>query len=98
MTKEIMNQLLYIDPASTAIIWQVLAGIFITFGVVLSIWWTKISTFVKKLWVKMFGGKKKNAADGAAVVEEIDEELADEEPEATTTDAPPTETPDQKGK
>lgn len=96
MTKEIINQLLYIDPASTAIIWQVLAGIFITFGVVLSIWWTKISTFVKKLWVKIFGSKKKNATDTTAVVE-VDEELADEEPE-TAADAATTETPDQEGK
>lgn len=70
-----MHSLLYIDPASTAIIWQVLAGIFITFGVVLSIWWTKISTFFKKLWVKMFGGKKKaNTAPEATV---LDEELTD---------------------
>jgi len=48
--------LLYIDPASTAIIWQVLAGVFITFSVVLGIWWRKISTFIKGLFV---GRRKK---------------------------------------
>ena len=81
MTKEIVNHLLYIDPASTAIIWQVLAGIFITFGVVLSIWWTKISTFFKKIWVKIFGNKKKQAADTTVV--EQDEELTDLDDENT---------------
>ena len=69
-----INLMAYIDPASTALIWQILAGVFITLGVVLGIWWTKITTFIKTVWVKIFGGKKKvdsaNAAD-----KEVDEEL-----------------------
>lgn len=61
----------YIDPASTALLWQILAGVLITFGVVLGIWWTKISTFFKSLFVKVFRKNKKN--DNKEVV--IDEEL-----------------------
>jgi hypothetical protein len=61
----------YIDPASTAIIWQVLAGVFIALSVALGIWWRKISVFIKKVWVKLFGKGKKVEADKV----EKDEEL-----------------------
>lgn len=67
------NLLLYIDPASTAIVWQILAGIFIAFGVILSIWWTKISTFFKSIFVKIF--RKKEDKEKAVKQEEINEEL-----------------------
>ena len=39
-----MSTLCYIDPASTALIWQVLAGIFISLGVVFGVFWRKITT------------------------------------------------------
>lgn len=70
------NFILYIDPASTALVWQILAGFFIAFGVVLSIWWTKISTFFKSLFIKIFGKNKKT---GKIEKIEIDEELVDTE-------------------
>ena len=74
-----LNLLGYIDPASTALIWQILAGVFITIGVVFAIWWRKITTFFKSILVKIFGKKKKGVGkvevkDGAA--KEVDEELA----------------------
>ena len=77
-----MNLMAYIDPASTALIWQILAGVFITLGVVLGIWWTKITTFIKTVWVKIFGGKKKDGKADAAEVE-ADKELDDELEETT---------------
>jgi len=72
-----LNLMGYIDPASTALIWQILAGVFITLGVVFSIWWRKITTFIKSIWVKIFGGKKKKAEEKS---DELDE-LLDEAPE-----------------
>ena len=47
-----MNLLSYIDPATTAIIWQVLVGVFVAFSLVLAIWWKKISVFFRGLFVK----------------------------------------------
>ena len=62
-----MNTLLYIDPASTALIWQILAGIFISLGVVLGVFWRKITTFFKSVWVKVFHkNKKKNKPEQLA--------------------------------
>ena len=72
-----LNLLNYIDPASTALIWQILAGVFITLGVVFGIWWTKIKTFFKGAWVKIFG-KKKKAVEGEEQKEAVDEELTDD--------------------
>lgn len=72
-----INQILYIDPASTAIIWQIIAGIFIALGAILGIWWKKITTFIKSSWVKMFGSKKKK--EDELKDKEIDDELSDEE-------------------
>lgn len=60
----------YIDPATTALIWQILAGFFITMGVVLGIWWTKISTFFASVWVKIFGKKKKKKSEGSEAASE----------------------------
>lgn len=71
----------YIDPASTALIWQILAGVFITMGVVLGIWWTKITTFLRTVWVKIFGGKRKESASKAEAEasEEVEEKTTPEE-------------------
>ena len=57
-TVYMMNMLAYIDPATTAIIWQVAVGLFVAFSLVLAIWWRRISTFVKGLFVS----KKRNPA------------------------------------
>lgn len=70
----------YIDPASTALVWQILAGVFITIGVVFAVWWKKITTFFRSIWVKIFGGKKKDSTDKS---KEIDEEVNDELSEQT---------------
>ena len=72
-----MSTLCYIDPASTALIWQILAGIFISLGVVFGIFWRKITTFFKSLWVKMFRKNKKNEAE--KVTDEAMLELEDDE-------------------
>ena len=65
-----MSTLCYIDPASTALIWQVLAGIFISLGVVFGVFWRKISTFFKSLWVKLFR-KNQNQETEKAVNESL---------------------------
>jgi len=71
----------YIDPASTALIWQVLAGIFISLGVVFGVFWKKITTFFKSLWVKLFRKNKNNEAE--KVVDESILELEDETTESS---------------
>jgi hypothetical protein len=85
------NLLGYIDPGSTALIWQILAGVFVSIGVVFSIWWRKICTFFKGIWVKIFGGKKK-----ARVVSEAELEVADGAPEKAEADANGKEAPAAK--
>ncbi|MCL2755980.1 MAG: hypothetical protein FWE45_02900 [Firmicutes bacterium] len=72
----IVNLLGYIDPASTALIWQILAGVFISLAVVFAIWWKKIITFFKGIWVKITRKEKKDTDD--SVTQEIDEELSDD--------------------
>ncbi len=65
------NTLSYIDPASTALIWQILAGIFISLGVVFGVFWRRITTFFKSLWVKLF--RKKNGQENEKT--EVDESV-----------------------
>ncbi len=84
-----MNTLCYIDPASTALIWQVLAGIFISLGVVLGVFWRKISTFFKSVWVKLF--KKNKAETEEKVVDESALEVEDELDEKSETKEPTNE-------
>ena len=71
-----ITTLCYIDPASTALIWQVLAGIFISLGVVFGVFWRKITTFFKSLWVKLF--RKNKNQDVEKVVDESMLEVEDE--------------------
>ena len=88
-----MSTLCYIDPASTALIWQVLAGVFISLGVVFGVFWRKMSTFFKALWVKLFR-KNKNQE-----VEKVDEsvlEVEDEISENTENVEVATETSNNK--
>jgi len=66
----------YIDPASTALIWQVLAGVFISLGVVFGVFWRKITTFFKSVWVKLFRKNKKQEEE--KVVDESVLEIEDE--------------------
>jgi hypothetical protein len=68
-----INLLGYIDPATTAIIWQVLAGVLITMGVVFGIWWRKITTFFRGVWVKVLG--KKETAEEIVAVDEAAREI-----------------------
>lgn len=78
-----MNNLMcYIDPATTAIIWQIVAGVLISLSVVLGIWWTKISTFFKGLWVKWF--KKDKKGEPVETEKVVDEELEELKEEETT--------------
>ncbi|MBQ2662454.1 MAG: hypothetical protein IJF80_07375 [Clostridia bacterium] len=42
----------YIDPATTSYILQAVAGVVITCGVVLGVFWTKIRTFFRNLKIK----------------------------------------------
>ena len=75
-----ITTLCYIDPASTALIWQVLAGIFISLSVILGVFWRKITTFFKSMWVKLFR-KNKNQEEEKVVDEsvlEIEDDLKDE--------------------
>lgn len=82
-----MNTLCYIDPASTALIWQILAGIFISLGVVLGVFWKKITTFFKSVWVKLFRKKKNENTEQ----KEIDESLLEVEEEVSVEDKNKTE-------
>lgn len=70
-----IDLLTYIDPGTTVLIWQILAGVFITLGVVIGIWWTKISTFVKTLWVKIFRKKQQDQVEDIKKDPSEDEEL-----------------------
>ena len=70
----------YIDPASTALIWQVLAGVFISLGVVFGVFWRKITTFFKSLWVKLFRKNKsqleeKVVDESALEIEDVNNEV-----------------------
>lgn len=69
----ITNLLNYIDPATTALVWQILAGVFITLGVVFVAFWRKITTFFKGLWVKVF--KKKENKNIEKELSQVDKEL-----------------------
>ena len=69
------NILCYIDPASTALIWQILAGIFISLGVIFGVFWRRITTFFKSIWVKLF--HKKNSRNESNEVDESVLELED---------------------
>lgn len=73
-----VNLLLYIDPATTAIIWQVLVGVFVAFSLALGIWWRKISTFFKGLFVKGFSKKGEEDSDGRHVLEIADTDRAED--------------------
>jgi len=72
------DMLCYIDPASTALIWQILAGIFISLGVVFGVFWRKISTFFKSIWIKLFRKNKDNEKA------EVDESILELEDNANT--------------
>lgn len=77
-----MSTLCYIDPASTALIWQVLAGIFISLGVVFGVFWRKITTFFKSVWVKLFRKNKnqeeqKSTDEAMLEVEDSETEIAE---------------------
>jgi len=65
----------YIDPASTALIWQVLAGVFISLGVVFGVFWRKITTFFKSVWVKLF--RKNKTQEEEKIVDESVLEIED---------------------
>ena len=43
-----MKAAMYIDPASTSLIIQIVAGVVITVGTVLGIYWRKVKSAVKK--------------------------------------------------
>ncbi|MCR5075711.1 MAG: hypothetical protein K6A79_07925 [Ruminococcus sp.] len=45
---ESMKAAMYIDPASTSLIIQIVAGVVITVGTVLGIYWRKVKSAVKK--------------------------------------------------
>ena len=68
------NLMAYIDPASTALIWQILAGVLITLGVFIQAWFNKITTFFKGVWVKIFGGKKRG--EESSELDELEAEVA----------------------
>lgn len=72
----------YIDPASTALIWQILAGIFISLGVIFGVFWRRITTFFKSLWVKLFhkksGQNEKNEVDESVLELEENESVEGE--------------------
>ena len=53
----------YIDPATTSYILQIIAGVFITCGVVLGIFWTKVRTFFRNLKIKMMEKKLAKKAE-----------------------------------
>jgi len=70
-----LTQLLnYVDPATTALIWQITAGVFISLAVVFAIWWRKITTFFKSIWVKIF---RRGSREEQTEIKEVDEELED---------------------
>ena len=88
-----VNTFCYIDPASTALIWQILAGVFISLGVVFGVFWRKITTFFKSIWVKLF--RKNKVQETEKVVDESVLEIEDEAETATenkeTTEEKPVE-------
>ena len=61
----------YLDPSSTTLIIQIVAGVVITVGTVLGIYWRKMKNAVKK---------KKGAEDGKDVIT-ADDLLDDEDDE-----------------
>ena len=72
------NLMAYVDPATTALIWQILAGVFISLGVVFAIWWRKITTFFKSIWVKVFRRGQDTETNKDDI--EADEELGQDFP------------------
>ena len=64
---QIHNLFAYIDPATTAIILQVLVGFFVAFGLVFAIWWRKITTWIRSLFVRK-GKKDETQAKGHIIV------------------------------
>jgi len=44
----------YIDPTTTAILTQIVVGIFITLGVAIKVFWQRIVVFFKKIKIKLF--------------------------------------------
>lgn len=44
----------YIDPATTAILTQIIAGVCISASVAIGLFWRKISVFFKMIFVKLF--------------------------------------------
>lgn len=76
-----INLMSYIDPGTTALIWQIVAGVLIAMGVVIGIWWRKVKTFFKSVWVKIFG-KKKNVDETDSAEDEIKDEISETEKES----------------
>ena len=56
------SALAYIDPAATSYLIQIVAGLFITAGVVLGIFWKKIRLFFRGLRIKLLERKLTNQA------------------------------------
>ena len=56
----------YLDPAATSYIIQIVAGVFITCGVVLGIFWKKIRLFFRKLKLNALQRKLSKTAEKKA--------------------------------
>ncbi|MCL2570002.1 MAG: hypothetical protein FWE16_02235 [Firmicutes bacterium] len=52
------NLFSYIDPATTAILWQILVGVFVAFSLAIGIWWKKVTLFFRGVFVKGFNKKE----------------------------------------
>ena len=59
------NAFAYIDPATTSYIVQIVAGVVISLGVVLGIYWKKISMFFMNQKVKRMKKRIEKQADKA---------------------------------
>ena len=57
------SALAYIDPAATSYLIQIVAGLFITAGVVFGIFWKKIRLFFRGLRLKMLERKLTQQAE-----------------------------------
>lgn len=55
----------YIDPATTSYILQAVAGVVITCGVMLGVFWTKIRTFFRNQKIKAMEKKLEKQAEKA---------------------------------
>ena len=60
-----VNALAYIDPTTTAMVAQIVAGAFISLGVGATVFRRKLSLFFKNIWVKSQANKiKRGKNDG----------------------------------